>query len=239
VSKDADVLAETTGWMNEAVLRAVACLDDPSRRALYAFIRSRAEPVTREVAAEQIGISRKLAAFHLEKLVEAGLLTAEFDTARRARAMGRTPKVYRPSSLQVSVSIPEREHGLLAEMLVDGVASDEAARDAVLRAGASAGERLGAAVREQLRPGRLGPERALTLVATILQARGFDPLRELPTSVCLRNCPFHPLAARAPDLVCGLNLQFIDGLLRGLEASGVLSASLAPRPDHCCVEVRS
>ena len=54
-------------------IRAVAALDDEFRRGMYAFIRKARRPVTREEAAASVGISRKLAAFHLDKLVEADL----------------------------------------------------------------------------------------------------------------------------------------------------------------------
>jgi predicted ArsR family transcriptional regulator len=55
--------------------------------------------------------------------------------------------------------------------------------------------------------------------------------------VRLRNCPFHTLARRAPEIVCAINQALLDGLLRGLGDQRV-QAVLAPRPDACCVELR-
>jgi predicted ArsR family transcriptional regulator len=52
----------------------------------------------------------------------------------------------------------------------------------------------------------------------------------------LRNCPFHPLAAKAPELVCGINQAHLSGVRQGLGASTV-SAVRAPAPGACCVEL--
>jgi predicted ArsR family transcriptional regulator len=218
-------------------VRAVAALDDPSRRALYRFVRSSTDPVTREAAAHHLGISRKLAAFHLDKLVEAGLLVTEYGVGARTRTLGRTPKGYRPSPLQVAITIPRRNYQELAEILIRAVLSARANEDAskaALRAGSAAGERVGAELRTRMRGGRVGPERGLAVAETALRERGFEPTRPSPRCVELRNCPFHPLADNATELVCGLNHQFIVGLLRGLGASAV-QALLAPSPGHCCV----
>ena len=58
-----------------------------------------------------------------------------------------------------------------------------------------------------------------------------------PTRLGLLNCPFHHLAARSPELACGINHAFVCGNLDGLEATGV-DAVLAPHPGQCCVELR-
>ncbi|MDQ1709850.1 MAG: hypothetical protein QOG49_1235, partial [Frankiaceae bacterium] len=59
-----------------ADLAAVAALTEPVRRALYnAVVHSRG-PMGRDAAAAAVGISRGLAAFHLDRLVELGLLDA-------------------------------------------------------------------------------------------------------------------------------------------------------------------
>src|SRR5262249_284924 len=112
----------------------------------------------------------------------------------------------------------------------------ENAQVAAQRVARDRGEQIGAAERQRIRPGRLGAERALTLTSRLLAERGFEPARESPGCLRLRNCPFHPLTARAPDLVCGLNLAFIAGMVDGLQASSV-EAVLDPRAGECCVEL--
>jgi len=216
-------------------------LEDDLRRGMYAFIRTARRPVSREEAAGSVGISRKLAAFHLDKLVDAGLLRARYAPVGGIRKVGRAPKVYEPTDVDIAVSIPQRQHDLLADILLDAVLTEgprESGRQAAMRTAERHGEELGAIERAQARPGRLGTERALTLTEGVLTTHGFEPHRRTPTCVRLRNCPFHPLAARAPDLVCGINHAFLTGLLTGLRASTV-RAVLAPTPGECCVELRS
>lgn len=220
-------------------IRAVAALEDDLRRGMYAFARTARRPVTRDEAAAAVGISRKLAAFHLDKLVDAGLLRCHVGAAAEPHRVGRRPKVYEPAGAAVQVTIPARHHDVLAGILIDAVVSageGETARAAANRVAAERGNRIGAAERDRARPGRLGTERALTLAEGLLARYGFEPDRTAPTCVRLRNCPFHPLAGRAPDLVCGLNHAFLQGMLTGLRAATV-EAGLAPTAGECCVEL--
>jgi predicted ArsR family transcriptional regulator len=91
--------------------------------------------------------------------------------------------------------------------------------------------------RTGLRPGRLGVERALTATVEVLALNGFEPYMAGAQCIRLQNCPFHPLAAKAPELVCGLNHAFVGGVIDGLHADAV-EAVLAPAAGECCVEVR-
>lgn len=221
-------------------LSAVAVLSDDLRRRMYAFIRKAGRPVTRDEAAASVGISRKLAAFHLDKLVGAGLLTADYANLTGLHRVGRAPKVYEPSGLDVQLSIPQREHGLLAGILLEAVLNSDHhadARQAALAVAAERGRLLGEAERSSVR-GRLGAERALTLAEEVLERHGFEPVRCNSTLVRLGNCPFHPFAAQAVDLVCGINHAFLAGFLEGIGASTV-RAALVPRPGACCVEIGS
>lgn len=206
---------------------------------MYAFARRARRPVTREEAAAVAGISTKLAAFHLDKLVEAGLLRTRYENPGGIRKVGRKPKVYEPTDADIRVSIPERRPDVIAEILLDAVLtgqSDEDARTAALRAARERGLGIGAAERARIRPGRLGPERSISASEPLLEQFGFEPDRQAPTRLRLLNCPFHQLAARAPELVCGINHAFLGGLLDGLRTTGV-EAVLAPCPGQCCVEL--
>ena len=226
--------------MDQRAVAAIATLHDDVRAALHAFVRANDTPVTREAAAAAVGISRKLAAFHLDKLVAAGLLRARIDSLGDRR-VGRTPKVYEPAGTDIAVCVPPREPEVLAAILVDAVLTerpDERARDAVGRVAQAHGHEIGAAERRRLRPGRLGAERATTAVSTLLERHGFEPAR-VDQVLRLRNCPFHPFAGAAPELVCGLNREFLAGVIEGLGADSAIEAVLAPRQDACCVELRA
>jgi predicted ArsR family transcriptional regulator len=225
---------------SDPAIRAVAALDDELRRGMYTFIRHARHPVSRDEAAASVGISRKLAAFHLDKLVDAGVLRARYEQAAGIRKVGRAPKVYEPTETDIQVSIPQRQHDMLADILLAAVAAEPAenARDAAIRIAHDRGWETGATERHRTRPGRLGVERALTMAGDVLARHGFEPTRPHATCVRLRNCPFHPLTANAPDVVCGLNHAFVTGLVEGLAATGV-EAVLDPRAGECCVELRA
>ncbi|MEU6366711.1 helix-turn-helix domain-containing protein [Streptomyces sp. NPDC046931] len=218
---------------------SVSALSEDSRRRMFSFIRRARRAVTRDEAAASVGISRKLAAFHLDKLVDAGLLRARYETPDGIRKVGRQPKVYEATDAQITVNIPDRRHELLADLLLDAVlteGADENAAQAALRTAEQRGRRMGETARDETRPGRLGPERGVTACERLLDQYGYEPVRETPTRLRLRNCPFHPLAAKAPDLVCGMNQAFLSGFLTGLQVNGV-QAVLAPEPGECCVRL--
>ena len=224
------------GGVIDAV-RAVAALDDPQRARLYQAARDADAPITREQAADQVGISRKLAAFHLDRLVDAGLLDVTYERPAGVR-IGRTTKRYRASNVDVSVTIPERHYDLVGEILLDAVETadpGESPTDAVHRVSRQRGRDLGAQTREARKLGRLGPERAATVVKELLADAGFEPA-SCDGQIVQRNCPFHRLAQRSPALVCGINHAFVEGLLDGLDAQR-LHAELDPDQGRCCVVI--
>jgi len=77
-------------------LASLSTLDDPVRRRLYEVVRERPEPVGRDEAAAAAGVGRALAVYHLDKLVEAGLLTASYQRppGRGGPGAGRPAKLY-------------------------------------------------------------------------------------------------------------------------------------------------
>jgi predicted ArsR family transcriptional regulator len=224
--------------VDRRAVAAIAALDDDVRRALYEFVRAAGEPVSREAAAAGVGISRKLAAFHLDKLVDIGLLTSGFRAT--PRRVGRAPRLYEPSDVDVAVRVPERSPDLLADILVEALTAhggEERGTDAALRVARARGAAAGAHARTRTRAGRIGAERAGTLTRAVLAEHGFEPYEERD-ALRLRNCPFHPLAEREPEFICGLNCEYLRGVIDGIGAAGRLSAELAPRAGECCVEIR-
>lgn len=221
---------------------AVGALEDDLRRDMYLFIRAAGRPISRDEAAEHVGISRKLAAFHLDKLVDKGLLAAHYARlpGRTGRGAGRSSKLYEPSDIELDVSIPERRYDIVGEILVAALSdtSDKPARDVARRVAFERGHAIGEEVKAEMNLRPPGSERVLSIAEETLGAYGFEPYRDEKGSVSLRNCPFHNLSRQAPDLVCGLNREFVDGLLRGLGNQGV-AADLEPTPGECCVKLRA
>ena len=214
----------------------VSALAEPARRALYLHVVAQPEPVSRDEAAQGTGLPRHTAKFHLDKLVEEGLLDTEFRrlSGRRGPGAGRPTKLYRRSDRQVAVTLPERHYALSGQILAGGVES--AARegvpvlDAVRQAAREAGRRL-AAARSRAGSGCA----ALDDAATTLAAHGYEPRVE-GGAVVLANCPFHALARDHTALVCDMNLHLIAAMLDELGHPDV-RAELAPAPDRCCVRL--
>jgi predicted ArsR family transcriptional regulator len=217
---------------NESALAAVSSLDDPVRARLYQIVSASPEPTGRDQAAAAAGIGRSLAAYHLDRLVELGLLTASYErlAGRTGPGAGRPSKLYSRSGHEFAVTVPPREYDLAARLLAIGVEGDTTGHcRAALRCAAW---QYGANLASQSRPG----VSASQAVQKALAGHGFEPWRDEAGTIRLRNCPFHQLAALHPDLVCGMNLALIDGLVGGLGAPA-MHAALDPGKGRCCVAI--
>jgi predicted ArsR family transcriptional regulator len=219
---------------------AVAALDDPVRRALYRHVAARAEGVNRDQAARAVKISRPLAAYHLDRLVEAGLLGVDYKRppGRTGPGAGRPAKVYSRSGREVQVSFPPRNYELAAQVLLraanPSVASEkppslaEAARDFGSRLGADARAKLGR------RPSK---RRLLESLHAELEAVGFEPGRK-GKGITLCNCPFDAIAQTHRPIVCAMNRALIEGVVEGLDLDDV-TVTLDPDPGRCCVVLKT
>lgn len=183
--------------------------------------------MSRNEAAEGAGIGRTLAAFHLDKLVDAGLLVTESRrlTGRSGPGAGRPAKLYRRSGAEHHVSVPARDYRTAADLLAE--VADGARLDVELRAAAA---REGRAAR-----GAAGPIENLDAVRAVLSARGYEP-RTDGAVLRLVNCPFHVLSERHPALICGMNLALLEGLVEDTDGVRV---RMDPRPGMCCVAVEA
>jgi predicted ArsR family transcriptional regulator len=238
-------------------LSVLAVLGDPVRRRLYDFVTAQDHEVSRGEAAAATGIQRPLAAFHLDRLAEAGLVDVTFrrTTGRSGPGAGRPAKLYRRTAGEHQVSVPPRDYRGAAELLagvVDVLGGERELQRAARSRGAAAGR---AALRnESARAGTGGEDGGPDHVSPapqdatmrkpagassdnwltgVLCEQGYQPYPHGP-EMRLRNCPFHALASQYPPLICGMNLAMLEGLLEGAAVTGV-SARLDPRPDECCV----
>ena len=220
-------------------ISAIAALNEPLRRNLYAYIIAHADAVGRDEAAEALGITRDLAAFHLDKLLEEGLLDVEYRrlTGRSGPGAGRPAKLYRPSARHVRVSLPERRYDLaarlMAEALEDPAGDPKAAVD---RAARRFGETIGVQARRHLGR-RPSATRLLERACDVLREYGFEPVG-VGEEIRLRNCPFDAIAKDHNALVCGMNLAMAEGLVAGLGAEGI-DVRLDPLPGTCCVALEA
>jgi predicted ArsR family transcriptional regulator len=203
-------------------LDALNALGHPVRRRLYDVVVDSGRAVTRDHAAASAGVSRSLAAYHLDKLVAEGLLEATFEreAGRGGPGAGRPAKRYRRAAREFVLRAPPRDYRLLSELLVR--AADEAK---LRRMAYEYGREAGAAAKGNT-------------LAGVLRDRGYEPFEDVPGTLRLRNCPFEGVAARYPDVVCGLNLELVNGIVDGLETHSA-QAMLEPRDGVCCVAIKT
>lgn len=204
-------------------LDQVAALAEPIRRRLYAFVARQGEPVDRDAAAAGVGVGRPLAAFHLDRLVAAGLLDAVFRrrTGRTGPGAGRPAKFYvRPSDRELSIELPPRSYDVAADLLAGAVENDTGAQAGLLAAARARGEALANDPSADL--------------ATLLEREGYEPFTDDDGTVRLRNCPFHALADRHRALTCSMNFALLDGAASAIGESGY-RAIRQPRDGLCCV----
>jgi predicted ArsR family transcriptional regulator len=219
-------------------LTGLAGLGDPLRRALYRHVVERGEPVSREDAAAAVGISRPLAAYHLDKLIDDGLLEARYQrrSGRRGPGAGRPAKHYVRAASDIELSLPARDYATLAELLASAVEADSSgtAQATLNRAASALGTELGAkAATHTAADGN--PTQALAALRQALASRGYEPYDDADGTIRLRNCPFDRIAAHHRDLVCGANLAMLQSLISQLGGDPPVRAVLDPQPGRCCV----
>ncbi len=219
-----------------AQVSGVGALAEPARRALYLYVAAQPEAVSREQAADGCDLPLHSVKFHLDRLVDEGLLEVEFRrlSGRTGPGAGRPSKLYRRSSRQVTVSLPDRRYDLAGEVLAAAIdralLEDVALSDAIAEAAQQEGHRIAAEAQA------VGPDDELERTSAVLAAHGYEP-RTSDDVISLANCPFDSLAREHTELVCGMNLSLIDGVLEGMHCHG-LEAVLDPEPGLCCVKAR-
>jgi predicted ArsR family transcriptional regulator len=226
----------------EARVTELAALDQPLRRDLYALLVRRDDWLGRDEAAEALGVARSVAAFHLDKLAEAGLVDVRFERppGRGGPGAGRPAKLYRRSHREIAISLPDRRYDLAGAVLADAVADSAHTGRPVTATLADAARRAGAAIGETVHEQVRGAEAVTggpTAVMTALERLGYEP-HDQDGEIVLSNCPFHLLAERHRDLVCGMNLQFLSGLTEALDPHERPTPRLEPAEGMCCVRLQ-
>ncbi|GAA3181702.1 helix-turn-helix domain-containing protein [Blastococcus jejuensis] len=210
---------------------AVAALAEPTRRRLYDHVVRQPVPVTRDEAAAALDLPRATAAFHLDRMVEDGLLDVHYErrTGRTGPGAGRPAKLYRRADCSVEVSLPERHYDLagdlLAAALVEAQRSGERPASVLDRQAFARGRELAAGAESGGRDG----------VLRVLEGHGFEPRVE-DGGIALANCPFHVLAREHTELVCGMNLRLLEGVVSGVAGTDLV-ARLRPEQGRCCVRL--
>jgi predicted ArsR family transcriptional regulator len=213
---------------------AVALLEEPNRRRLYDLVADAGDAVSRDEAAAALGITRELAAFHLDRLVEGGLLAAEFRrlSGRTGPGAGRPAKLYRRTEGDVIVSLPTRNYDVAADVMAEAL--EELGARGIRAVEPVARERGRAEARRIASTSVLRDEddRRDSLILA-LRGAGYEPESRPNGSILLRNCPYDALAVDHRALTCGMSAAWAEGLVGELGAP--LTVELAPEPGRCCV----
>jgi predicted ArsR family transcriptional regulator len=212
----------------------IGALADPVRRQLYQFVCAQPGPVSREQAADAIGIPQHQAKFHLDRLTAEGLLETDYArlTGRSGPGAGRTSKLYRRARRDIAVSLPQREYELAGRLMAQAIAQSAITGEPVVevlnRVARDYGQMIGASRRPPA-----DAAAALELTIAVLRRYGYEP-RVAYGEVELANCPFHTLAREQAELACHMNHALITGVAEALAPHGP-DVKLYPRPDRCCV----
>lgn len=206
-------------------LEPLCSLEDPTRRRLYDYVAAQGEPVTRDRVSHDLAVERSTVAYHLDRLVDQGLLTVSFARphGRSGPGAGRPAKHYQRSAREFAASAPPRDYRLAAELLARAAEADSAGtvHQALSQAAGDLGRELGATADE-----------ASEDLLDHLSRHGFEPYHD-GESIRLGNCPFSRLAQQHTELICGMNLAMLAGSVQACGAC--YEARLDPGEGRCCV----
>jgi predicted ArsR family transcriptional regulator len=226
---------------------AIGLLLEPNRRRLYDLIAASHGEVGRDEAAAKVGISRELAAFHLDRLVAGGLL----ETAYRRPAgrkggpgAGRPAKLYRRSEREIGVSLPARRYEAVADVFAESLerlettAGTEEVIGAVGEVARAHGRQDGRRLRREM-GGRPTRTRVRDRLVGLLRQLGYEPEPASTTDgatgeIVLCNCPYRPIADAHRDITCGANMAWAEGVSEGL-GDPALTPRFTQTPGRCCV----
>lgn len=208
-------------------IAAVASLTDARRLQLFELVASSPRPLGRDHVAEAAGMARSTVSFHLDRLVQDGLLAVEFHkpAGRAGPGSGRPAKMYRPVGNEIGASVPDRNYDLAAELMAaaieasqaDGGPVDQALRAAAFRKGRELAEAAGD-------------------LEEFLTESGYQPVHDGEGGYLLPNCPFHRLSRAHAAVVCDMNGAFLRGAAVGC---GSPEERVAPAAGagQCCARI--
>ena len=201
----------------------IGALADRVRRNLYRFVCSQPTPVSRDQAADALGIAQHQAKFHLDRLAAEGLLESDYArlTGRSGPGAGRTSKLYRRADRDIAVTLPQREYELAGRLMARAIAQSAVngapVVDVLNRVAYDYGHGLAvAALAGRQRP-PTDAGSALDVAVGVLSEHGYEPHYD-GDQVYMANCPFHALAQEQTELACTMNHALITGVVDALRA---------------------
>lgn len=236
--------------------------DGSTRRAVRELVRRSPAGVSTDEVAEELGLHRTTARFHLDGLVASGDLHRLPDRAEQSGQSGQSQQSRqgrrgRPAIRYAAVVQPvvDRNYELLAEMLSGLIARHVPDVEA---AALETGRSWGAHLVDRPAPGTaLTRGQARAHLVALLDRVGFAPEAPSPAEgsgsagsagspgatrgvdqLRLRHCPFREVVDRRGNLPCLLHLGLMRGALAEL-GGGLEATRLDPlvEPDLCLAEL--
>ena len=192
--------------------------------AVLRVLRSQSDPMTIDTLSRNVGRAVSTVRFHLDHLVRDGLVTS---SRAPARGPGRPRQVYRALA-------PEAVDGAAAYRLLAGLLAEELVRagdtQAPIAAGRSWADQLDRSTPTiQRAAGEPQAAYAVRRVVELFDEGGFSPEWDAARrTIVLRRCPFMELATVRPEIVCGVHLGLVRGLLERLDADGAEGGRAEP-----------
>ena len=233
----------THSAMERDIQRLADALGDPTRRRIFFMVREADGPQGKDDVAGAVGIDRRLAGFHLDKLVEQGFLSADF--ARRSErsgpGAGRPAKRYQVAEAEIAVGLQERHYEVLSQLLLKAMAhgGEGEPQEVLERVGYDFGFELGQA--EVAAGRRLHGDNAIEVVkgvVRLLSRYGFAARVEGENTIRACACPFEEMAFIDPDRICGLDRSIWKGVLAAFAPDATLrEATARAQGDEACMAV--
>ena len=229
----------TGGAFSSQVSAITSAFGDPTRRAVYLFVRDTADGVTASQVAEQFAVHPNVARHHLDKLAAGGYLEVEIARIEHAGA-GRPSKCYRAVDSAEPTQFPVRSDDLVLSLLGEalGRLPDEEAQAIAEEVGRKYGQAMAVGLTgDDVAAGQRSLRSALQKVADALTAHGFaahTEKRQNKLRIINNHCPFGEVAIEHP-VICAVDRGMVKGMLDAIygETSAETLASL-PQGDRFC-----
>lgn len=229
----------TGGAFSSQVSAITSAFGDPTRRAVYLFVRDTAEGVTASQVADTFEVHPNVARHHLDKLAAGGYLEVDVDRLEHAGA-GRPSKRYRAVDSVMPMQFPVRSDDLVLSLLGEALERlpQHEAEAMAEEVGRKYGHVMAAGLtNDDVSAGQRSLRSALQKVADALTAHGFaahTEKRQNKLRIINNHCPFGDVAIEHP-VICAVDRGMVKGMLDALygETSPETSASL-PRGDRFC-----
>jgi predicted ArsR family transcriptional regulator len=229
----------TGGAFSSQVSAITSAFGDPTRRAVYLFVRDTAEGVTASQVADTFEVHPNVARHHLDKLAAGGYLEVDVDRLEHAGA-GRPSKRYRAVNSAMPMQFPVRSDDLVLSLLGEALERlpQHEAEAMAEEVGRKYGHVMAAGLtNDDVSAGQRSLRSALQKVADALTAHGFaahTEKRQNKLRIINNHCPFGDVAIEHP-VICAVDRGMVKGMLDALygETSPEMSASL-PRGDRFC-----